>query len=45
MSFDALEDGEICPFCGTPVFFYGDVETECLACGAEFVNAEEDAVD
>jgi uncharacterized Zn finger protein (UPF0148 family) len=45
MTLDALEDGEICPYCGTPVFFYGERVVDCPGCGAEFVIAEEDRAD
>ncbi|MFM7392617.1 MAG: hypothetical protein ACKOAT_09205 [Actinomycetota bacterium] len=45
MTLDALEDGEICPFCGTPVFFHGEGAVDCPGCGAAFVNAEDDRAD
>jgi len=45
MTLDALEDGEICPFCGTPVFFHGEGVVDCPSCGAAFVNAEDDRAD
>ena len=45
MTLDALEDGEICPYCGTPVFFHGEGVVDCPGCGAEFVNAEDDRAD
>ena len=45
MTLDTLEDGECCNFCGTPVFFYGEVLTDCPGCGAEWVNAEDDTAD
>ena len=45
MTLDALQDGEICPYCGTPVFFHGEGVVDCPGCGAEFVNAEDDRAD
>jgi len=45
VSIDALNDGEICPFCGTPVFFHGEGMIDCPQCGAEWVNAEDDPAD
>lgn len=45
MTIDALEDGEKCTYCGTPVFFNGEGITDCPGCGAEWVNAEEDRAD
>ena len=45
MTIDALEDGQLCTYCGTPVFFYGEGMTDCLKCGAEWVNAEDDPAD
>jgi len=45
MTIDALEDGELCAYCGTPVFFYGEGMTDCPGCGAEWVNAEDDPAD
>lgn len=45
VSTDALEDGQVCPYCGTPVFFHGEGMVDCLNCGAEFVNAEDDPAD
>jgi len=45
MTLDALDDGECCNFCGTPVFFYGEGQTDCLKCGATWVNAEDDPAD
>ena len=45
MTIDALEDGQICTYCGTPVFFYGEGMTDCPGCGAEWVNAEDDPAD
>jgi len=45
MTIDALEDGQICTYCGTPVFFHGEGMTDCPGCGAEWVNAEDDPAD
>ena len=45
MTLDALDDGECCNFCGTPVFFYGEGQTDCPKCGATWVNAEDDPAD
>ena len=45
MTIDALEEGQICTYCGTPVFFNGEGMTDCLKCGAEWVNAELDPAD
>ena len=45
MTIDALDDGECCAYCGTPVFFYGEGMTDCPGCGAEWVNAEDDPAD
>ena len=45
MTLDALDDGECCNFCGTPVFFYGESLTDCPKCGATWVNAEDDPAD
>lgn len=45
MSIDALEEGQKCTNCGTPVFFDGEGITDCPGCGAEWVNAEEDRAD
>ena len=45
MTIDALEDGQLCIYCGTPVFFYGEGMTDCPGCGAEWVNAEDDPAD
>ena len=45
MTIDALEDGQICTYCGTPVFFHGEGMTDCPGCGAEWVNAEFDLAD
>jgi uncharacterized Zn finger protein (UPF0148 family) len=45
MTIDALEDGQICTHCGTPVFFNGEGMTDCPKCGAEWVNAELDPAD
>ena len=45
MTIDALEDGQICSCCGTPVFFYGEGMTDCPGCGAAWVNAEDDPAD
>ena len=45
MTIDALEDGELCTYCGTPVFFNGEGITDCSGCGAEWVNAEDDPAD
>jgi len=45
MTIDALEDGELCAYCGTPVFFHGEGMTDCPGCGAEWVNAEDDSAD
>ena len=45
MTIDALEDGKLCSYCGTPVFFNGERMTDCPKCGAEWVNAEVDPVD
>ena len=45
MTIDALDDGELCTYCGTPVFFHGEGMTDCPSCGAEWVNAEDDPAD
>ena len=45
MTIDALEDGQICTYCGTPVFFNGEGMIDCPGCGAEWVNAEDDPAD
>lgn len=45
MTIDALEDGQNCTYCGTPVFFNGEGMTDCPGCGAEWVNAEDDPAD
>ena len=45
MTIDALEDGQLCTYCGTPVFFSGEGMTDCPGCGAEWVNAEDDPAD
>lgn len=45
MTIDALDDGECCAYCGTPIFFYGEGMTDCPGCGAEWVNAEDDPAD
>ena len=45
MTIDALDDGECCAYCGTPIFFYGVGMTDCPGCGAEWVNAEDDPAD
>ena len=45
MTVDALMDGELCAYCGTPVFFNGEGMTDCPKCGAEWVNAELDPAD
>ena len=42
MTIDALDDGECCAYCSTPIFFYGEGLTDCPGCGAEWVNAEDD---
>ena len=45
MTLDSLDDGECCNFCGTPVFFYGEGQTDCPKCSATWVNAEDDPAD
>ena len=45
MTIDALEDGQLCTYCGTLVFFNGEGMTDCPGCGAEWVNAEDDPAD
>jgi len=45
MAIDALEDGKLCTYCGTPVFFSGEGMTDCQGCGIEWVNAEDDPAD
>ena len=45
VTIDALEDGQLCTYCGTPVFFNGEGMTDCPKCGAEWVNAEFDPAD
>ena len=45
MTIDALENGELCDYCGTPVFFNGESMRDCPKCGAEWVNAEDDPAD
>ena len=45
MTIDALENGELCAYCGTPIFFNGEGMTDCPKCGAEWVNAEDDPAD
>ncbi len=45
MTIDALENGELCDYCGTPIFFNGESMRDCPKCGAEWVNAEDDPAD
>lgn len=45
MTIDALEDGQLCTYCGTPVFFNGEGMVDCPGCGAEWVNGEDDPAD
>jgi len=45
MTIDALEDGELCADCGTPVFSHGEGMTDCPGFGAEWVNGEDDPAD
>jgi len=45
MTLDALDDGQCCNFCGTPIFFHGEGVADCPNCGAEWVNAEDDPAD
>ena len=45
MTIDALENGKLCTYCGTPVFFNGGGMTDSPSCGAEWVNAEDDPAD
>jgi uncharacterized Zn finger protein (UPF0148 family) len=42
ISIEEVSDGEPCPFCGLPVFFYGEVQTDCPSCGSGLVNDEEE---
>ena len=45
MTIDALENGELCAYCGTPIFFNGEGMTDGPGGGAEWVNAEDDPAD
>ena len=45
MTIDALENGQLCTYCGTPVFINGEGMIDCPGCGAAWVNAEDDPAD
>jgi uncharacterized Zn finger protein (UPF0148 family) len=45
VSIDSVSDGEPCPFCGLPVFFYGEGMIDCPKCGSDLVNSEDDPAD
>jgi len=45
MTIDALENGQLCDYCGTPIFFNVESMRDCPKCGAEWVNAEDDPAD
>ena len=40
MSFDNLEEGMACDFCGQPVGFMDDDEAACPTCRAEYSNMD-----
>jgi uncharacterized Zn finger protein (UPF0148 family) len=42
MSIGDVSDSEPCPFCGLPVSFDGEAQTDCPSCGSELVNDEEE---
>ena len=40
MSFDNMEEGSPCDFCGQPVEFSDDDWVRCSSCGAEYSNMD-----
>ena len=40
MTFDIIEEGEPCDFCGTPVEFFDDDWIVCPNCQAEYSNMD-----
>ena len=40
MSFDIMEEGTPCDFCGQPVEFAEDDWVRCSQCGAEYSNMD-----
>lgn len=40
MSFDVIEDGTPCDYCGQPVGFLEDDWTVCPTCRAEYINMD-----
>ena len=40
MSFDVMEEGTPCDYCGQPVGFMDDDEAVCLTCRAEYINMD-----
>jgi hypothetical protein len=40
MSFDNMEEGTPCDFCGQPVEFSDDDWVRCPSCGAEYSNMD-----
>jgi hypothetical protein len=40
MSFDVMEEGTPCDYCGQPVGFLDDDWAVCLTCRAEYINMD-----
>ena len=40
MSFDVMEEGTPCDYCGQPVGFMDDDEAVCPTCRAEYTNMD-----
>ena len=40
MSFDVMEEGMPCDYCGQPVGFMDDNEAVCPSCRAEYINMD-----
>ena len=40
MSFDVMEEGTPCDYCGQPVGFMDDDEAVCPTCRAEYINMD-----
>jgi hypothetical protein len=40
MSFDVMEEGTPCDYCGQPVGFMDDDWTVCSSCRAEYINMD-----